>query len=163
MVIAIAVFINFELTDEALKNRLGEEEGINSTNHRLFIWRETLELIKEKPLTGHGTGSFIIEERKVFEKLVKQEKYKEFKDFNMIAAHSHNDYFQTFAENGIFGFIVVMGIVFLTIKRFTEIKKYISGVFFAGILVYMITGFFEFPFRMIHNGVIAFALLGIFA
>lgn len=162
MVIAIAVFVNFELTDEALRNRLGEEEGINSTNHRLFIWRETAELIKEKPITGYGTGSFIVEERIVFEKLVKQEKYKEFKDFNMIAAHSHNDYFQTFAENGIFGFMIVIGIVVLTIIRFRQSKRYISGIFFAGILAYMITGFFEFPFRMIHNGVISFAILGIF-
>lgn len=162
MVVAIFIFVNFELTDEALKNRLGEEEGINSTNHRLFIWRETLELIGEKPITGHGTGSFIVEERRVFERLVKNEKYKEFKDFNAIPAHSHNDYFQTFAENGIFGFIVVIGIALMTIIRFKQSKRYISGIFFSGILTYMITGFFEFPFRMIHNGVISFAILGVF-
>ena len=99
----------------------------------------------------------------MFEKLVKQEKYKEFKDFNMIAAHSHNDYLQTFAENGIFGFITVMGIVMVTILKFAKSKKYSSGIFFAGALSYMITALFEFPFHMIHNGVIAFAILGVFA
>ena len=163
MLLAIIIFVNFELTDRALKNRLAEEEGLNSTVERILIWRETIELIREKPILGHGTGSFIIEEQKIFKNLIRENGYIELKNKNVIVAHAHNDYFQTFAENGVFGFIAVIAIVGVTILKFAKSKKYSSGIFFVGVLSYMVTAFFEFPLHMIHNGVIAFAFLGIFA
>ncbi len=162
MIVAILIFFITDFKIETFKERTGIEVGINSTRERVFIWRETIELIKEKPLIGHGTGSFIIEEQRVFKKLVNQKEFNIFKNRNSIAANSHNDYLQIFAENGIFGFLTLLFLVILTIIKFKNSKKYSSGIFFVGVLSYMITACFEFPFHMIHNGVIAFAILGLF-
>lgn len=163
ILIAILCFMAVDFKIDKLKERIGTTEGVNSTVERILIWKETIELIKEKPLLGHGTGSFIIEEQKIFNNLTKEKGYIEFKNKNAIAAHSHNDYLQTFAENGIIAFIIIITIIIVTIIKFAKSKKYSSGIFFAGALSYMITALFEFPFHMIHNGVIAFAILGIFA
>ncbi len=95
-------------------NRL-QGDNISSTENRLLLTEIALESFKEKPLLGHGSGSFIL---MVQDNLRFNTKYGE-------AIDSHGILQKTLAENGILGFLAWLFILATLIKIFIEaIKKY---------------------------------------
>ena len=80
----------------------GQREHTNpafSAVMRLGYWRQTLEIIKEHPLTGTGLGNFNLS----------------------FSRYAHNSYLQILAETGIFGLFSFMWLIFCIFK--VAIKK----------------------------------------
>lgn len=95
-------------------NRL-QNDNASSTENRLLLTEIALESFKEKPLLGHGSGSFIL---MVEDNLRFNTKYGE-------AIDSHGVLQKTLAENGILGFFAWLFILATLIKIFIEaIKNY---------------------------------------
>lgn len=92
------------------------------TNHRVYIWREGIEVIKEDPVLGKGTGS---EDENLALRLNKVE--ARFWDGSNIYYLSkggynyHNQFLQWFASNGILGLIFIVGI--FAIPLYSSISK----------------------------------------
>ncbi len=145
---------------------------------RLQYWRETLELIKERPILGHGTGSFWQEEIRIRSRFGLREYEAHPTDFKAsingmdininyvtVAGHSHNEYLQIFSENGIFAFLLFLSILYLIISRNFKFKKEYpvkSTLFFIPILFIMVVNIFSFPLHITHNGMLVFLFLGLF-
>jgi O-antigen ligase len=93
-----------------------------SVKGRLLMWRTTLEMVKDHPIIGIGTGAFGPQYQayraRVFDRLddpatlypAREHSYDE-------AGHAHNDWLQLAAENGLVGlalFMVLIGGVYVT-------------------------------------------------
>lgn len=80
--------------------RIGERrvQQVASSSFRLYTWRATLRMIKERPFTGAGIGSFPVT----------------FPRFAIAGytRHSHNSYLQMGAELGLPGLFALLGITF---------------------------------------------------
>lgn len=71
-------------------------DKIKSVNSRTPIWQAAMEMIKAKPLTGYGFGTF-------------QRMYGTFqKELKEYPHYAHNNYLQVFAETGVVSFVVFL-------------------------------------------------------
>jgi O-antigen ligase len=106
-IIVFAVFVGiYKSSDQMSKEvdeiyttvtqyKIGSGTMHNNVSLRLDWWYSSSLLIKEKPLFGHGTGSFAT----VHDKLVE--------GTNITKFHSpHNDYFLIWVQTGIIGIII---------------------------------------------------------
>ncbi len=100
--------------------RIGERrvQQIASSSFRLYTWRATLRMIKERPLTGTGVGSFPVT----------------FPRFAIAGytRHSHNTYLQTGAELGLPGLFALLGMtVWVTVGLVPRLKREQRGLGFS--------------------------------
>ena len=93
-------------------NRL-QSDNTSSTENRLLLTEIALKAFKEKPLLGHGSGSFIL---LVQDNLRFSTKYGE-------AIDSHGILQKVLAENGVLGFLAWLFILAVLIKIFIKAIK----------------------------------------
>ncbi|MBN2854563.1 O-antigen ligase family protein [Patescibacteria group bacterium] len=95
-------------------NRL-QNDNVSSTENRLLLTEISFEAFKERPVLGHGSGSFIL---LVEDNLRFRAKYGE-------AIDSHGILQKVAAENGIFGILSWLFILVILLKVFIQaIKSY---------------------------------------
>lgn len=133
-------------TSTIIKNRFNQaieeaqrhnEDKISSIGHRLYNYKTTIELIKEKPIWGHGTGGFHTE---ICKFLTPQE---ECDSYNW---HPHNQFLLFGSDYGFIGIILYSTFIFslyLTAYKSSELKLKILLGSFASIL--LIDSFFNSP------------------
>lgn len=97
--------------------------GIRSLEERVNLVNQGLIMFSEKPIIGHGIGSF--------------------RYYGESLKVSHNDYLQVLAEQGLIGFILYILIFFTTIKQlYYNIKNkndhFAPSLSLLGLAVYMI-------------------------
>ena len=101
---------------------------------RIYIWKNTIEKIKEAPITGYGIDNF----RRVFnDKLIDSVS-------NKIVDKAHNDYLQRALCEGVISAIVF--IVFLLIIFFKGMFTKLSPVYYGlliGFTIYSVQDFFN--------------------
>lgn len=87
-------------------------EYFNPT-HRFQVWKKSIEITKERPITGFGAGSY----RQMFFQLA-----PEFQDDGHWA-QAHNDYVQLFFEQGLVGLGIILSIMWMTFLSFWRKRK----------------------------------------
>mgnify|MGYP000601294100 CR=1 FL=1 len=85
----------------ALKTISDGEVTFTTTGARLAIWGSGLELVKEKPIVGFGTGDVRRELIRVYER----NNYTHLVEFKL---NAHDQYLQIFISSGIIGLILMM-------------------------------------------------------
>ena len=143
------------------------EDNFSSINERLFIWRATTDMIKEKPLFGSGIGSFKINylyyQAKIFED------NNEYLKYWMYTLDAHNEYLQIGAELGLVGLLIFLYMMYIFyslflqyIKKEKNIKNQIIALgLIGGITIYLFDCMFSFPFRIPALGTTFFTILGL--
>lgn len=104
------------------------ESSRTSLGMRFDWWRNSLALIKEKPVFGHGTGSF---------KTVQAELIKD--SDTQPTDNPHNEYLLIAVQTGLVGlllFVALLATQFLTACRMQPPRKYLL----QGVVVAMATG-----------------------
>lgn len=130
-----------------------------SANGRLFIWKNTCEMIKDYPFTGVGIDRFKAEfpaYQAQYHRL-QQEVPEKYYDGNTFLVF--NEYLRAVAETGFLLpllFLFPIGVVYSSRKRSPECRVAVSGI--AGILVF---GCFSYPFSVFTLEVLTVLLLGI--
>jgi O-antigen ligase len=95
-----------------------------STAERIIIWKSSLEIIREHPIFGVGTGD-------VKDALMERYKAKNLTKLMNQRLNAHNQYFQTFISLGIFGLMTLLYmLVFPAIRAFHQ-KDLIYIIFLA--------------------------------
>jgi putative inorganic carbon (hco3(-)) transporter len=122
------------------------QEFDTSTGLRIDAWRWSFELLKEKPLLGVGSGNWKVA-------ILKHENQKNPGFIYLYKAH--NDFIETFAETGIIGGLLYLGIFlaivlnfFMFYRREEEDVNNLQPYFFlaaAGVGFYSVDAFFNFP------------------
>ncbi len=117
----------------------------SSTHARLTYWNWSLQIIRENPLLGVGTGNW---------KLIIM-KYHNQKSTDFIVPYkNHNDFLEITAETGLIGGLTFISIILLILVGFTRalLKSNINEdpmklLFLPafGILAYSVDAFFNFP------------------
>lgn len=106
-VIACALFA-FWWADAKVMSRIESlqshsDKGIDVV--RVQIVRDSVAMVKERPLLGFGVGNFA----NVYPK------YRSFFD-NRVVNQAHNDYLQMLVETGILGFALTLAFIFLVVR-----------------------------------------------
>jgi len=149
--VAIFVFVIYSLTGGTeLLQRYNFKNFNKSRNakERIQIWKNTVELIKDQPVLGYGSGNW-----DVFFPSKGINKIPRMAIRNETVARPHNDYLWITAETGIIGLLIYLSLLiliyFYTIRAIRQsedraftIKLIFLISFFTG---YLIIAFFDFP------------------
>ncbi|MGR9087792.1 MAG: O-antigen ligase family protein, partial [Gammaproteobacteria bacterium] len=93
-------------TQEYLQDR--GEKKVSSMGQRYTFWKYSIQLIAEKPIFGHGTGSFARE----YQRIAEGERF--------LAQHPHNEFLFIGAQLGVLGLISYLGFL---ISQFYESRR----------------------------------------
>ena len=89
-----------------------------STKDRLELWTRTIQLIKEKPLFGHGLSDWKIEMLKYGNKGLVSE------DNNTFYQRPHNDFLWIMSETGIIGILLYVAVfIICSSVYYKDLKK----------------------------------------
>ena len=133
-----------------VKNNYSVDERFKSiadgnSKGRLLIWKNTVEIIKGKPLSGYGVGNHKLAIMKV--ECAKKHDY-------IVSDHAHNDFLEMFSELGIFGCLIyvltyVLAAIYALKQMFAKgvnelfrLRAMVGGTI---ILTYMNDAMFNFP------------------
>lgn len=116
---------------DVLRERIKSIIDTNETSNqgRIHIWKETLKSIAQNPLLGVGIGNFptVLKQNPTATKA---------------GSSAHNLYLNTFAELGIFGFIVFMILIYEILKSawklFAGDKQPFERFFGLNVAIYLI-------------------------
>jgi tetratricopeptide (TPR) repeat protein len=135
-------------------NALGFEMG--DVVFRPLLWRKTIRMVSDEPLTGVGAGNFAV----VFPKYEHQPAPK---------PHAHNDGLQVLAELGVPGLALLLGLLAGTaalllrvLMRARDPATFTAGAGLLGSLaVFTAGGMFEVPFVLGATGVGLAVVIGL--
>jgi tetratricopeptide (TPR) repeat protein len=125
-----------------------------SVNDRLVLWENTLEVIREQPIIGHGLANWKIE--------ILKEGNENLSSADNLTFYQrpHNDFLWIVSEAGVIGLVFYL-ILFLLpfiigIKRLTGSEDIAESVFLivllASLLAFLVFSFFSFPLeRIVQN------------
>ncbi|NWF98491.1 MAG: O-antigen ligase family protein [Nitrospirae bacterium] len=135
-----------------------KEARYNIEETRLQIWNDSIEIVKEFPLTGTGMGTFI-------------NIYPRYRTVpgNAVAAHAHNDYLEFFTDGGaILYFLCLLFLIVFAYKVFKAFSKrkdifsiYIFIASVSGIVSIIIHSATDFNLHIAANGLYFTFLFGL--
>ena len=123
----------------------------SSMGMRMVLWKHTIELIKDRPLLGFGTGGF--------EEAYSQ-KIKDNPDWEKNIMHDpHNQFLKIWVEMGIFGLIIFLGM--LASSLFQKSSKMYFHLGIGVLLAWCATSLFSSHFSTFTEGRFIYIWLGI--
>jgi len=165
---ALAIVVIFSLPKPKDQySMIGRLRSITDTRsqhniHRINIWKSTIELIKEHPITGIGAGNWRLNVNHHFDgrfDLIPQLNW----------CRPHNDFLWVFSEKGIFGFILyiamfVLAYYYLVSTLYFSSRpedKMLALLFITSLTMYLAISFFGFPYERInHQNYLAMMIAG---
>jgi tetratricopeptide (TPR) repeat protein len=132
--------------------------SLNSLNERVWLWKNTIAMVKENPLLGVGLGQW----RLAFPAYGMKQNLAGLGDgsVEIVFLRPHNDFIWVLSESGGIGLLFYLSIYAISIFYAMKIyflsdkgeKKMMAMVMLFGIIGYMIISFFSFPKeRIVHN------------
>lgn len=137
------------------KNRFEQNEYFSGAPFRIYQARLFCEMLQEDPIffSGYGLNAT---DQKIAEKGVH---YNVFLGNNQLEGYHkknfHNQYIQTFAELGIFGLLILLCILFTSLKQSVQKKDFIHFCF----TVLMISLFLTESFLARQRGILFFVII----
>lgn len=132
--------------------RVGALES--SATDRIEFWRVSLELLKNRPLTGYGYGTFFAAH------------YIEYQVNETYTRFAHNHYLQLAAELGLPGIGLFIGFMVASLRlTIKQLKKQSKNLLFAGSLaacaIFLLHVLIEFSWNFPAVPIVFFALAGL--
>jgi len=143
------------------------DEKDPSINTRLLFWKTTLEMIKDRPIFGSGIGTFKMNYLIYQADFLESNPY--YIKYSGKAREAHNEYLQMWAELGIVGLMIFIGIILMFYSLIIDYlkendsdkdKTIVFGLV-LGITCFLIHSLFTFPLHVPALGVTFFTLLGL--
>jgi O-antigen ligase len=155
LLIGMAGYVGYvSMTHSAVKRTLD-----GSAQYRLIIWHNTAEIVKQRPVTGYGAGSFASMYGAV---LNVNEQDRTFGKEKQVR-RAHNDFVQTAAELGLPGVALLllffMGALLISLRLMvpqrTPFECFILLAFSGALVAFMVTACFGFPFQRALTSLLA--------
>ena len=127
-------------------------EKETSMGSRIIAWKNAIELIKEHPLLGVGTGGY----EPAFVDHVKDQKGQE----NFLHHDPHNQFLKIFAELGIVGLVIFLS--FLGAALFQRATPFYFDLSLGVLLAWCGTSLFSSHFSTFTEGRFIYLWLGVF-
>ncbi|KAF2082531.1 O-antigen ligase family protein [Flavobacterium sharifuzzamanii] len=124
---------NISLKQAWNQDQFQQNDFFPGTAFRLFQIRIFKEMLEEENIffTGFGLDA---SQNKIKEKVKEHNLYPNYGEFNF-----HNEYVQIFSELGIFGFLIVLSMLFVTIRSGIINKDFIHIAFAVTMIVLFLT------------------------
>lgn len=139
------------------------EEGVGSEarDFRPQTWMDTIDMIREKPLSGFGPGSY----RYAF-----PEYRKRFRGTRIVTGHPHNEYLEVASEYGLVGFGLLalawcwtlVRVLVFSLKTPNPHHAFMAMAFLGTAAGTLLHSFFDFQMHIFQN-VLVFSLLAAIA
>lgn len=126
--------------------------GITSAGVRVVFYKNTLELFKERPLLGYGTGSFAKEYRDRFGS--SQQGWR-----GVVTADPHNQYLFILVENGLLGLALFLLLLAAGFQVACGPGPY-RGIIFGVLLAWCASSLFNSHFRTFPEGHLIWLFFG---
>ncbi len=119
--------------------------GENGVTQRLFFWRNSIDVISESPLVGHGTGDANLALKKEYAKILRQ--HPEFPESVVNAVHffekqqynAHNQFLQVMILFGLMGLIIFLWLLTRSFMVSIKNKNFIYFSFLSIIVLSCLT------------------------
>jgi tetratricopeptide (TPR) repeat protein len=152
--LGIIVLLSFPIKDLPYVNKL-VEISYGSGNERIRLWANSLELFKENPFLGKGSGDWKIEILRT------PLEHTQAENSIIFYNRAHNDFIQILVENGIIGLLLylmffIVGIIYLFRSVLNPMVK---AILFSGVLSFLIFSNFSFPLEKIEHLFLLFLFL----
>ena len=145
--------INFKFVqtiNEKIKSIVKTKEG--SILIRVDLWKESLMIIRDYPLTGCGLNTYSIVARR-------------YKTFEGGGIYPHNSFLQMAAETGLLGLTAFLWILFIFFKmgvqRLNKKNNTLMLGLLAGILAFLVHSFFDTHLYALQLVVLFWFILGL--
>lgn len=126
---------------------------------RLFYWRVSLEMFRDKPIFGQGFGNFSSIFRYYQGRSVRDNpEYKEFVGDNF-TTHPHNEVFLILSEGGIAGLLGLLILIFGFIKVMRGYGRERAGLWIALLTPLLFHSLAEFPLQLSTAHYLLFLIL----
>jgi len=136
--------------NERIRSIAQVDKGTNLT--RVKLWKESLSIIRDYPLTGCGLNNYAVIS-------------KRYKSFSEGGIYPHNSYLQMGAETGILGlsaFLWMLFVFFRSILGYLKSKRDLLVLgFLAGILAFLVHAFFDTHFFALQLVVLLWFMFGL--
>jgi len=122
-----------------------------SANYRLVVWKNTSELIKQRPVLGHGAGSF----KHVYGSVLNTFQVDTRFDKEVQIRRAHNDFLQTAVELGLPGFLLLVlfagGVLVMALRLMgpqrSDFEQFILFASSGALVAFLVNALFGFPFQ----------------
>ena len=135
------------------------------SEYRLVAWRNSVEMVKDRPLSGFGSGNFKVfypaySRKAIIDRAIDTTKY---------LGRAHNDYIQIAVEQGLPGlllFLLLPGYGLIMTWRLLKQtddhpQQWIIIGLSGGLIAFMVVAFFSFPMQRSIPPLIVFTYLSI--
>lgn len=148
------------------ENKLNKVQSINlaGANARLPAWRNTLEMIKDNPVTGVGIGQWAQSYPLYYDRVMKDVIFNE----KVRLKRLHNEYLETLADVGLVGYVFLLWLLFLitrkTLRTLSDVdnqyRTQVLGVT-LGLVGFSVVAFFSFPIKVYLPAFLVFVYFSI--
>lgn len=125
----------------------------DSANGRIFIWKVTAQMIKQKPLFGHGLNKF---DAHYMDYQADYFKKKPTSNESFVAdntKYAFNEFLRITSETGIIGLTVCLAILYFVLFgnpiQLSKKEKLLLISFRAAIVAIIVFGFFSYPAKIL--------------
>jgi tetratricopeptide (TPR) repeat protein len=121
----------------------------DSANGRLLIWKVSSEMIKDKPVFGHGFRMFqakYMDYQAEYFKNNPDSKYAQLADN---VKHPFNEFIKVAVEFGIVSLIVVLSLFLFVLRQIIKSENENRGLVFSGLASFMVLACFSYPLQYI--------------
>lgn len=121
----------------------------DSANGRLLIWKVSCEMIKDKPLFGHGYGSFKAKYMDYQAQYFINNPNSKYHSLADNVQHPFNEFIKVTVEFGIIGITALGVIILFILKRFNKPDNEFKSLALSGFMAYIAFAFFSYPLQYI--------------
>ncbi|MGV8090420.1 MAG: O-antigen ligase family protein [Mangrovibacterium sp.] len=121
----------------------------DSANGRLLIWKVSSEMIKEKPILGHGYGAF---QAKYMDYQAEYFKANPASKFVLLAdniKHPFNEFIKVAVEFGMIGLFIALSIILFVLRKIMKLKNKNSQLVLSGLASFMVFACFSYPLQYV--------------
>lgn len=135
----------------------------NSAEERIILWRHSVDMFKERPVTGWGSGNW----KMVIGKYGVKGFYEGYG--TRFYLHAHNDYVEALAEKGLLGLLALLSVFGFTagfqlrifFQGTSRRERLIALSLFAGWMALATESFFNFSLEQVFHPVMMMTLMAV--
>jgi len=139
----------FEQLIGRVSDVISDENDVDPAYKRELEWKTAYNMFLEKPVFGHGWGTFKLLSPDFQSKIT--EKEQRFYGYYQRDFRAHSDWLQLLAEGGVFVFVSFLLIILIIIVEAVKkiaLRDYFALAVFCSWMVILVHSFVEFPFSM---------------
>lgn len=116
---------------------------------RLLIWKVSTEMIKDKPITGHGYGAFQASYMDYQAEYFENNPYSKYSQLADNVKHPFNEFVKVTVEFGIIGLAILLSVILFVLLQIMKSKSEIRPLVLSGLASFLVFACFSYPLQYV--------------